>query len=66
MVKLKVKNKDAAEAWCTKYVGPHRYYLHNRAGGAGWSIMRSPSPPGFELWLEDDKKATMAMLMLIE
>lgn len=66
MTEFKVPNASKAEAWCMKHVGPRLYYIHDRIGGEGWRIMRSRNKSEMLLCLEDDKKATMAMLMLIE
>ena len=64
MIEFKVPNIGKAEAWCTKHVGPRLYYIHNRMGGEGWQIKKVGMGP--ILYIEDDIKATMAMLMLIE
>ena len=66
MIEFKVPNVGKAEAWCMKHVGPRLYYIHDRIGGEGWRIMRSRNKSEMLLCLEDDKKATMAMLMLSE
>jgi hypothetical protein len=67
MIEFKVPNISKAEAWCMKHVGPRLYYIHDRIGGEGWRIMRRHgSPSEVLLCLEDDKKATMAALTLIE
>jgi hypothetical protein len=66
MIEFKVPNIGKAEAWCMKHVGPRLYYIHDRIGGEGWRIMRNRNTSEMLLCLEDDKKATMAMLMLIE
>jgi hypothetical protein len=64
MIEFKVPSVGKAEAWCMKHVGPRLYYIHDRIGGEGWRIMRIYGE--VLLCLEDDKKATMAMLMLSE
>jgi hypothetical protein len=64
MIEFKVPSVGKAEAWCMKHVGPRLYYLHDRMGGEGWRIMRKGGR--VLLCLEDDKKASMAALMLIE
>jgi len=66
MIEFKVPSVGKAEAWCMKHVGPRLYYIHDRIGGEGWRIMRSRNKSEMLLCLEDDKKATMAMLMLSE
>jgi hypothetical protein len=66
MIEFKVPNIGKAEAWCMKHIGPRLYYIHDRIGGEGWRIMRKRDTSEMLLCLEDDKKATMAMLMLIE
>jgi hypothetical protein len=65
MIEFKVTSIGKAEAWCMKHVGPRLYYIHDKIGGEGWRIMRTRSSETL-LCLEDDKKATMAMLMLVE
>ena len=47
-----------------KHIGPRLYYIHDRIGGEGWRIMRRQDE--ILLCLEDNKKATMAILMLVE
>lgn len=64
MLEFKIKNRRLAEAWCLRHLGPRLYYLHNKIGGEGWRIMRSPRGPEELLCIEDDKKALMAMLTL--
>jgi hypothetical protein len=64
MIEFKVPSINKAEAWCMKHIGPRLYYIHDRIGGEGWHIMRKYND--VFLRLEDDRKATMAMLMLIE
>jgi len=64
MIEFKVPSVGKAEAWCMKHIGPRLYYIHDRMGGEGWRIMRKADR--VLLCLEDDKKATMAMLTLIE
>jgi hypothetical protein len=64
MIEFKVPNVGKTEAWCMKHIGPRLYYIHDRIGGKGWRIMRRQDE--ILLSLEDDKKATMAMLMLVE
>ena len=66
MIEFKVPSVSKAEAWCMKHIGPRLYYIHDRIGGEGWRIMRSRTTSEMLLCLEDDKKATMAMLMLSE
>ena len=66
MIEFKVPSIDKAEAWCMKHVGPRLYYVHDRLGGEGWHLMRKYKSNEVLLRLEDDKKATMAALMLIE
>lgn len=66
MIEFRVPSVGKAEAWCMKHVGPRLYYIHDRIGGEGWRIMRSRNKSEMLLCLEDDKKATMAMLMLSE
>ena len=64
MIEFKVPSIGKAEAWFIKHVGPRLYYIHDRMGGDGWRIMRKGGR--VLLCLEDDKKASMAALMLIE
>jgi hypothetical protein len=64
MIEFKVPSVGKAEAWCMKHIGPRLYYIHDRMGGEGWRIMRKGDR--VLLCLEDDMKATMAMLTLIE
>jgi hypothetical protein len=64
MIEFKVPSIGKAEAWCIKHVGPRLYYIHDRMGGDGWRIMRKGGR--VLLCLEDDNKASMAALMLIE
>ena len=64
MIEFKVPSVGKAEAWCMKHVGPRLYYIHDRIGGQGWQIKKVGM--GSVLYLEDNKKATMAALMLIE
>jgi hypothetical protein len=64
MIEFKVPSIGKAEAWCMKHIGPRLYYIHDRMGGDGWRIMRKGDR--VLLCLEDDIKATIAMLMLIE
>ena len=64
MIEFKVPSVGKAEAWCMKHVGPRLYYIHDRMGGHGWRIMRKGDR--VLLCLEDDNKASMAALMLIE
>lgn len=64
MKEFKIPNKESAEAWCLKYIGPRLYYLHNSTGGQGWRLKKSYSYT--LLCIEDDKKALMAMLTLSE
>ena len=66
MIEFKVTSIGKAEAWCMKHVGPRLYYIHDKIGGEGWRIMRASKHSETLLCLEDDKKATMAMLMLVE
>ena len=66
MIEFKIPSINKAEAWCMKHVGPRLYYIHDRIGGEGWRIMPLRGGAEILLCLEDDKKATMAMLMLIE
>ena len=49
-----------------KHIGPRLYYIHDRIGGEGWRIMPIRGGAEILLCLEDDKKATMAALMLVE
>jgi hypothetical protein len=64
MIEFKVPSINKAETWCMKHIGPRLYYIHDRMGGEGWRIMRKGGI--VLLCLEDDKKASMAALMLIE
>lgn len=64
MIEFKVPSAGKAEAWCMKFIGPRLYYIHDRMGGEGWRIMRSRTDGSTLLCLEDDKKATIAMLTL--
>lgn len=66
-VTIPIKNPSAAEAYCTKHIGPRTYYLHRQFGGAGWVIKRtlkSVHDTGHFLIIEDDKKAMLAILFL--
>ena len=66
MIEFKVPSIGKAEAWCIKYVGPRLYYIHDKIGGEGWSIIPGHKNSETLLCLEDNKKAIMAMLMLVE
>lgn len=49
-----------------KIVGPRKYWLHNRAGGDGWTIINPPYSKGYqtEIKVDDPVVATFVQLKL--
>lgn len=66
MATFKVNNYNVAVEYCSKNIGPRRYWLHNKLGGEGWSITRTyyDNKTPARLTIEDEKKALLAMLAL--
>lgn len=62
-VSIKIKNIQAAEAYCLKYIGPRMFYLHDKIGGQGWVINR-PFRHDSTLTIQDEKRALLAILAL--
>lgn len=60
MITIPVNNFRAVELWCTRIIGPRSYWLHNKVGGRGWELKLEQGR--WNLRLEDDKQATMAIL----
>ena len=50
---------------CEKYIGPRKFYLHNRIGGEGWDVRADSRYRLFTIARFDDAKmATFIMLKL--
>ncbi len=50
---------------CEKHIGPCKFYLHNRIGGAGWDVRPSPGNGGKTIARFDDPQmATFLQLKL--
>lgn len=59
MTKIKISSIASASAWCSKFISPKGYWLHNRMGGRGWYIEWEDKSI---LTIEDEKKAILAIL----
>lgn len=62
IVNIPAKNQNEAQAWCEKTISPQRYYVHTKFGGPGWEFRRISKTWDWELTIEDDQLATIAML----
>lgn len=55
---------------CEKYIGPRKFYLHNRIGGHGWDVRQSAIEvngmmiQGTKARFDDPKTATFIMLKI--
>jgi hypothetical protein len=68
-IRLKDSLKPEEEQWLTKNIGPRMHWLSNSIGGEGWILKRelrkseSLVQVGWTLTLEDDRYATIFLLM---
>lgn len=62
MIKLDIKRTSEMEIinWCSKYISPREYWLHNRVGGEGWRLLKFKQAR--QLIIEDDKLGLMVIL----
>ena len=61
MTKIKISSIASASAWCSKFISPRGYWLHNRLGGEGWYIEIEWKDKSV-LTIEDEKTAILAIL----
>ena len=59
MTAFKIKDVNQTVNWCSKFISPRGYVLHNRIGGKGWRIDTAGKSI---LTIEDEKKALLAIL----
>jgi hypothetical protein len=57
---IEISNIGQTEAWCMKYIGPRLFYIHNRIGGPGWTILKQGSKA--ILRVEDRNQYLLALL----
>ena len=53
---------------CVRYLGPLKFYLHNRIGGEGWEVRPNPNTKyGFSTIAQfDDPKSVTFMMLKIK
>jgi hypothetical protein len=59
-VDIEISNIGQTEAWCMKHIGPRLFYIHNKIGGPGWTILKQGSKA--ILRVEDRNQYLMALL----
>lgn len=60
MREIEISNVGHTEAWCMKHIGPRMFYLHNKSGGPGWTILRQNGRT--ILRIEDKNQYLMALI----
>lgn len=62
MIELKIhpNGLNSILEWCNKFIGPQKYYIHNKIGGVAWTAKKEDK--GWKLQINDSKIALIAML----
>jgi hypothetical protein len=62
MIELKVhpSGLNPIIEWCKDYIGPQKYYIHNKIGGEAWTAKMEERV--WKLQINDSKIALIAML----
>lgn len=66
MIEIKVDTNNTISIinWCKKFVGPQKYWIHNKIGGDDWFLIKSER--SWKLRINDDKKGLLAILKFSE
>jgi hypothetical protein len=61
-VRIHPDKREDVRRWCEQNIAPQSFYIHTKYGGRGWQFTKSKTTWLWDLTIEDEHMATIAIL----